>query len=399
MPDQITIQPVDDQGTPIPDLEYLPWGTRSLKLKVSGQHPGTMYILPEPPVQDQDRFEFITGDVHVSWGGGWEPGFQIKNLQPDAPVYAFFNLTHQGNSAADLYTLRLAAYDKEDMQHPVGQTKIPLRRPRRYDPGNMTLVRFKWEKTGLVWEPPSPPDSSRLHVPEYVARWWPTRAISYLDTSYARVTPPPSIHLHCIRNAKSRDLKIEVRAGNTKHLATFQGDIAFPLVDYKRIHADLYAIEKHWALRVWFFWLDEVFPKRYLDTLSPDQRQALHDWKKTQEIPDAERVDLIFDRDRDLKLRFLATDTHWRELWGVPDDTQPAPTITIGARSFLHATLNGFPELGALLAGKGNPLSKIKNRLSWGRAKGRGAFEGKHTPFISSTRFEPALGSGDVTKA
>jgi hypothetical protein len=46
------------------------------------------------------------------------------------------------------------------------------------------------------------------------------------------------------------------------------------LADFERIRADLYSIEGHWALRVWLFWLDKVFPQAYLDGLSRAQRRA-----------------------------------------------------------------------------------------------------------------------------
>jgi hypothetical protein len=408
MAEDIRIQIVDDAGAAVDELDYLPWGTRSLKLKVSGDYRNTMHLLPLPPIQGEERIEYSTnvagsGAIHVSWGGGWERGVQIKKLRADEPVYAFFNLTHQGQADGQ-YTFEVAAFDKGDVQYakPLGQTQVKLNRPRHTS--QLNIIQADWVDSGsggtrdLVLGPPA--GGGKLHVPKYLSRWWPEAGVSYLDTSFKKVGAPPHIRLQPRPIDEGTNLEIELLAlradEEPKYLAKFIGDIAFPLADLERIRADLYSIEGHWALRVWLFWLDKVFPQAYLDGLSKAQRRALAKWGKIQEIPDAERVDLIFDQD--LNLSFLGTDTHWRELWARPDDKTTAPVIKIGAKSFLRATVDVFPELPALLIGDGNPVERIVERLSSGHAKGPGKFQGKHTPFIDHVRFDPDLGSGDVTE-
>jgi hypothetical protein len=413
MAEEVRIQIVDEGGAAVDELDYLPWGTRSLKLKVSGDYGSTMHLLPLPPIQGEERIEYIThaagsGAIHVSWGGGWERGVEIKKLSAKHPVYAFFNLTHQGQAEGQ-YAFQVAAFDEADVQYanPLGQAQVKLNRPTQTD--QMTFIRADWVDSGsggtrdLVLGPPA--GDGKLHVPQYLSRWWPKAEVTYLDTSFPKVGEPPRIRLKPRPVSKGTKLEIELLASRAdekpKCKARFVGDIAFPLADLERIRADLYSIEGHWALRVWFFWIDKVFPKAYLEELSQVQRRALEDlkkgWQQIQEIPDAERVDFIFDH-KHLNLRFLGTDSHWRELWARPEDKTKAPVIKFGAKSLPQAMVQAIPQLAPLLRGIGNPVDRIMMRLSSGSAKGPGEFPGNHWPRLSHVVFDPALGSGDVTK-
>ena len=51
---------------PVDQIDYLPWGTRSLKLRLSGDYKGLVNVRPEPTSDDAD---YITGSILRVDGG------------------------------------------------------------------------------------------------------------------------------------------------------------------------------------------------------------------------------------------------------------------------------------------------------------------------------------------
>ena len=84
-------------------------------------------------------------------------------------------------------------------------------------------------------------------------------------------------------------------------------------------------------MRVWFFWLDLDISRKDLGQYWSREQDELEkawrgitdkaagglaerSWCEMHEIPDAERVDIVFSDD--LQPLYAAVDLHWREMWG-----------------------------------------------------------------------------------
>jgi hypothetical protein len=128
-------------------------------------------------------------------------------------------------------------------------------------------------------------------------------------------------------------------------LARIGGSIDYPLYDMRQVLPELYRFgPQTWALRVWFFWLDMQISRgdlgRYWERQEDELEQAWRGitskveggiaeraWHELHEIPDAERVDLIFDDE--LRPLYAGTDLHWRELWGQYEPKRPQDPVQI----------------------------------------------------------------------
>lgn len=392
-------------------LEYLPWGTRSLKLKVDGNYKGELYVRPEPFDTQSD---LIAGygigengkDILVSWGGGWERGFQL-DYRPGEEAYIFFNLTHGGERAQKSYQVVLVARHAETGAE-LGRLLVTLERPLDLP---AALLKPHWQvvENGdrnllLCSDDPALP----TRAPLYLSRWWPGQNVEYVGGA------PPQVRLLCRRNVGGGSSQVDVWvAPNANepeiHLARIDGDIQFPLVDLEQIHAELYYMANHWALRIWFFWLDKgVADKINWDGLDDNERKVLIAWRQGQEIPDAERVDLVFDSE--FNLRFLCSDLHWRELWAPYSGSLPL-RVSIGAEKTPDVLIRGGQGVFAVAAArvkdyiprpeKGfDPSREVMQRLSAqeGVEKGPGLLRHKHTPFFHGAEFDISLISNDVLK-
>ncbi len=394
-------------------LEYLPWGTRSLKLKVSGDYSGKCYLRPRQFILNESPVAGYAdgspgGDIRVSWGGGWEEGFQIEDKKKGEDVYIYFNITHRGTQAADAYPLTLEAYHSKKHTK-LGELTVTLHRPAELP---SPALKPQWQALGdgdkeLLLAP-----AQARQVPIYLSRWWPTEVIHY---TAAQVTVLPRVRLVCHRNIGEGYSRVEIFAAlpgkkTEKLLAFIDGDIQFPLVDLEQISADLYFMSGHWVLRVWFFWLDKTLMGK-VDTagLGDAEVRVLNRWRAEQEIPDAERVDIVFDQN--LNTRFMCTDLHWQELWG--PFTKKAPLhVSVAAEEALNVYIRGAQGLAAVKAAllkkyvpqadkTFDPSEEVKNQLyqqEEGAEKGVGDLKHKHTPFFRNAGFDLDLISNDVRK-
>ena len=217
--------------------------------------------------------------------------------------------------------------------------------------------------------------------------------------------------MRCQRDAGKGRSQVEVFGRHTGDpqatlLATIDGDLEFPLVDLRQISADLSYMAGHWNLRVWFWWLDKGVAKKLEGKITPKELESLDDWGVAQEIPDAERVDLVFDHQ--FKMKFVCTDLHWHELWAPCDADEPI-RASIAGTSRYQVYIRGVGGLKVVVGSQArsfvptpdehfDPSRKVMAQLRdpGGIHLGVGSMEHKHTPYFHDLDFETELTSSDV---
>jgi hypothetical protein len=393
-------------GPPEDEIDYLPWGTRSLKLAVTGSHRGALFITPEPRDADPDRilaYPKGSQDIQLSWGGGWEKGVELA-LAPDERTHVFFNVTHTGPGMEKLYEVDIVAYDEAGSA--VGRLPVRLTRPAGL-PAAVTEPRWT-EQDGHPTLLLTPPDGAQ--APRYQSRWWPEAFVDYVAPT---VTGPlPRLWLSCRRNVGGGYSHVTVVGQADPDqvplaLATVDGDLQFPLVDLRQIGAELSYIAGSWALRLWFFWTDKgVLNRPALAGIDPAERQAIADWATKQEIPDAERVDLVFNKA--LQVSHLCTDLHWHELWARYDGGLPVRVSIAGTRMH-QVAIRGAEGLKVVVKAQArqyvprpdkgfDPSTVVKEQLRDPERidLGEGSAAHKHTPYFHDVEFDAGLTSSDV---
>jgi hypothetical protein len=313
-------------------LDYLPFGVRTVKLAVEGECRGKVRLRPV-------RLSSVPGETFghedegdppqfvVSWGGGYEDHCELD--YPRKRVVHFL-LHHVGEGTGD-HRLTVEAGDESG-----SRAHLPL---------NLTYPRsggVPWPAEQLVrpvWHEVSPGLSGACTIelqgdlaPRYLSRWWPHNRVVY-----AYDKPPPRLRLAYRRlvDAAHGDLTVYAsRSGDAPEvrLAELRGSIGYPLYDLRQVLPQLFRFGPHtWVLRVWFFWLDldisrqdlaRYWPRDAVEleqawrgiTAKKDGGTAEANWRQRHEIPDAERVDIVFDDN--LQPLYAATDMHWREMWG-----------------------------------------------------------------------------------
>jgi hypothetical protein len=348
-------------------IDYLPFGVKTLKVEVSGDYNGPLYLVPERRSSDRDeQFGYEdreqsdysgegTPQFIVSWGGGQEGSW--KGDYPQNKL-AHFLLHHKLDSKLGDYTLTIQAFDAKppssELSQPdditvIIQSHAALSQPHDNPPSSKNLLaelqvtltcprdgddlypteylgRPEWKlaKSGL--DGCSDIYLHGRYTPRYVSRWWPhNRVVYYTEQS-------PLVQLHFQRQVEDSRGAIAiyvtpVSGENKVLLAEIQGQLEYPLYDMRQVSAELYYFgSKTWALRVWFFWLDlklsredlgrygNLSPKELEVALSGVNGEALRPRREAHEIPDAERIDIVFDEHA--RPLYAATDLHYREMWG-----------------------------------------------------------------------------------
>ncbi len=396
---------------PIDSIDYLPFGTRSLKMAVRGDFRGEVIVRPEPFETDPERIASYAAEsraIKFSWGGGWERGVELEN-KPGTTKYIFFNVTHRGDEAAEFYTTTIFAFD-EDMEE-LGRLEVTLNRPENLPE---TLLTAEWQvedtESDLVIENKTP--ATVAQVPLYMARWWPPEKVTYAPVDVAG--PPPKITLNCLRNVGDGFSIVHIMAENEgdpqpRMLARVDGDIQFPLVDGRQITADLYFMAGHWALRLWFFWLDKGVARRpQTRGRTVEERRAIERWSLDQEIPDAERLDLVFNKE--LNLVYLCTDLHWHEMWAPYENRGEVLQASISATKKLEVLIRGAAGVKIIARSEAEkrlpdpdrvviPSDIVQERLrNPHQVQAEGDITHKHTPFFHDVEFDAELTSSDVLK-
>jgi len=240
------------------------------------------------------------------------------------------------------------------------------------------------------------------------------------------------VRLHYRRLADGNNSDLMVYAsrpgeGEETLLAEIRGSIGYPLYDMRQVVPELFRFTwQTWVLRVWFFWLDLDISRqdlgRYWQREQAELEQAWRgiteksrgglagqSWPQEHEIPDTERVDILFDND--LQPLYVATDLHWRELWGKykdPGDPVQAQIMNTKARELLtnwQETIKVVEGWGSIiLSSLGRDTSpykphlqvkaELEGRVSW--AADPVGME-SHSPAFLNVTLDHKLTSTDVT--
>jgi hypothetical protein len=349
-------------------LVYRPWGTRTLKVRLTtGRDLPALRLRPR--VRAPADSGLISGGADegaafvVSWGGGHEPGPCLKAedflhaFERCAPLVAgeastlFFNVRHVGPDAPEA-VLTLEAFDEA-----TGRVHSAL--PVRLDPPPLPadLIRMVPDGAG-GWVA-----GDGGHLPRYDSRWWPAGTVDYVAAS-----PPPL----AVRRAGP---SLEVVWGSAAEPVARIQDLTEPSVldQADAVDLELFAFgEGLLGLRVWFFWLDLRLGPRF--------------FVGRHEVPDVERFDLVL-RAADGRVVAAASDAHWRELWATTAEP-PAPAIecVLGLDAatklaLIRETLGPDDGGAPPMAGPYNPLGHVMG-LAAARATpipGGGASRGKGT--------------------
>lgn len=326
-------------------LDYLPFGVKTLKVKVEGGHKGRLRIHPKRPSpvpgekfahEDQgDPPQFV-----VSWGGGHEDYYDLE--YPGRSLVHLL-VRHVGDGDGD-HLLTVEAVD--DAGHKAN-LPVLLTYPRSSGAPwpRDHLVRAHWHEASPGLDGACDIKLLGDYTPRYIPRWWPHNRVVY---TYDK--QPPQVRLHHRRRVGGGSGDLTVWASRPESdgevlLARIGGSIDYPLYDMRQVLPELYRFgPQTWALRVWFFWLDKQISRgdlgRYWERQEDELEQAWRGitskaeggiaeraWHELHEIPDAERVDLIFDDE--LRPLYAGTDLHWRELWGQYEPKRPQDPVQI----------------------------------------------------------------------
>jgi hypothetical protein len=319
-------------------IDFLPYGTRTLKIKVTNPERvrGKLVMRSNKVPQGFGDRVFYSHEedgtnLRVTWGGGHKRGAcllgrdrmlvgkkvpiqECVELLEQPESYVYLNITHVDGPFDKAYALTLSVHREEDPvdANPLFKLPVALTPPQQVrDRQVQDPVRFDHETYTF----------RGTHAPNYLNRWWSPEEVSYpLD-----VPPLPDLRFHIEGNL----LKTRIAAGTDrrgakkfKTIAQVQDNIPFQdVIDEARyFDAELYHLTKHFfVLRLWFSWLEQRSYETALD-----------------EIPDAERFDFVIDG-RKCQIVYAATDFHWREAWA------PAPR---NPRLYVKAHIGLFSEEG-----------------------------------------------------
>lgn len=426
---------IDPSRTDEVTVDYLPFGTRALKIKVlNTAGPTNVPLVLRPANMPQGypntgRFAAHAdgrNDIWVTWGGGHEHGpcahgrdigwqETCAPLARHADSYTYLHITHRPEiPTAPLTdaTLTLFAVAGDD-EAPFDCLKINLSVPRDRTPHDPVRP---------VWVTDADTDYVAFkgsQVPTYLSRWWPDPQIRYRDTSlpklsihYQPVSEPaewPWLRLwHDIGVALvGQPGRVDVRLDGQSVMA-ITGNIEPALFRDRWMLPELYRFygERYLVLRLWFFWLDTR-----LDVV----RHHIH------EIPDIERFDVLIDLEQKRAV-YACTDLHWREMWGAVQQQPVKAHVGLSAGSLLQLLgqriEDEFFDLLVILdetrGERRNPAVQLCGELT-GHAqcdhqvavpeegvvvRGAGLFA-KHAPYFDgeSVKLDGRLTSGDVRRS
>lgn len=329
-------------------VDYLPFGTRVLKIKVvNTAGPTGVPLVLRPanmPAHHGQAGQFVghadgRNDLWVSWGGGHEAGPCVYGrdigwhevcapLARGASNYVYLHVTHRPEEGrpvnlSDATLTLLITTDEPDQ--PVGRLRINLRAPdiaALEDP-----IRPRWEagENRITFQ--------GSQIPSYLSRWWPEPRIHYttaqvpdLSIRYQPLSEPANWPWLRLWQALGIALvgqpgRVDVELGGCP-IMTVAGTIEPDLFHRRWMLPELYQFysPRYLVLRLWFFWLDT-----HLSVI----RQKIH------EIPDAERFDVLIDLEQERAL-YACTDLHWREMWGIVQEQPIRAHIGLSAGKLLQ---------------------------------------------------------------
>jgi hypothetical protein len=329
-----TIDFILDGSEQIEKVEFLPYGTRVLKVKVIiPQEMDEIYYLRtlhRPPKFGKNTFythEDGNDDFRISWGGGHEEGACVNAGEGLLPVekcislqrreneklpmerYLYLNMSHIKGSHQPSRQMLLAVYPKgKENGEPSFSKVVELSCPKVQDP-----VRLKKIDPGIF-------SFVGSAMPDYLGRWWAdTIELDYMQVAF------PNIRIEFEEGLIVVKCKPFGLPELWKDLARIECKLT--VSDMGKTYyfdADLFRFgNKHIALRLWFFWLTDTAWNLF-----------------GREVPDAERFDIVFDANNGQTV-YVATDTHWLESWvEVPRDITPVAKIGLFSKEFIKQILS-----------------------------------------------------------
>ncbi len=333
-------------------LIYRPWGTRTIKLKITAHTDmPRLWVRPQAVLPEEGAlgiFKAYADDcrsLHITWGGGHETGPCAKTtdllsaFETCSPFlagdtsYLFFNLTHAGahvpaSAAVTLRAFECAQANGRAIEQDHARLWLPVQPPPHLPPAE-EIIRLVPDEQAGAWTA-----SSGRYLPAYDSRWWPSPEVIY------EASEQPPLLLRIDQGA------LLVEWGEPGKTVAVIQDCTNPsaLLLAETLAFELFAFDA-WSmvLRVWFFWVD-----KYVG------RSA---FVGRHEVPDAERFDLVIRR-QDGRVLLAGTDLHWREVWA-----------RVLPNKILRATL-GIPRDTAIRLAK-EKWSDVWNKI-WARPPDRG---------------------------
>ncbi len=412
-------------------LDYLPFGVKTVKVEVRGEHAGKLRLHPR-------RLSAVPGEMlaHedegdppqfvVSWGGGYEDYYEL-----DYPRrrLAHFLVRHVGHGTGD-HALTIEAEDESGQR---ASLPVTLTYPRS---GGVPwpqdrLVRAHWQEVRGGLDGACDVRLLGACAPRYISRWWPqNRVVFTYDTA------PPVVRLHHRRQIDANNGDLSIYASRTDNdeevlLARLSGSIGYPLYDMRQVIPELYRFgPRTWALRIWLFWLDVQISRQDLGRYWHRQHDELEQawrgitskgeggtakrgWHELHEIPDAERVDLVFDDS--LRPLYAAADLHWREMWGQYEPKSQGDPVQVQIMNTRAKDLaKNWQELAKAVQGWGQVILSrfakhkpphVPHREVMAELKGEGLLAAdpigmeSHCPAFFNVRIQRHLTSTDVRDA
>ena len=352
-------------------LDCLPFGVRVLKLRVQRNQErqptlGPVWLRPlgyQPPNRhslNPDEWRVYgtavnDPDLWIAWGAGDENGFAVKStdrfkvdkvalpLDDDDAYFLYFHLIHRPADPFNhvLTEKRVVMQAVDNTGEVVGETAVNLTIPQHAT--NPLRPHWHTDWANGHSEITLRADSGRpIQCPRYLSRWWGSQRLTYEpiapDSPVADFANRLRIQFDRQDGLGDRS-RLAVWLGD-EPLAELDGDIALPLHDMRLCNVELFQFpdDTHLVLRFWFYWLHLRFaPDQLLTFVPPDQLAAqrpeaervaqlldhgLLPWHRREEVPDVERFDLLLNPAQ-TSVKFVGTDTHWKEYWAVVDAGEP----------------------------------------------------------------------------
>jgi hypothetical protein len=290
-------------------LIYRPWGTRTIKLRVTAATDmPRLWVRPQGVLAEEaalgihKAYADDSRAFHITWGGGHECGPCVKTkdmlsafetcapLKANDASYLFFNLTHAGAEVPAVATVTLRAFEclksnGKTIEHDQARLSLPIQAPPGLPPVEeiMRVVPAAQENSWVV--------SPGRYLPAYDSRWWPSPEVTYVASE-----PLPLV-------MRADGGALLLQWGEPGPTIAVIEDHTEPsvLLLAEALVFELFAFDQ-WsvALRTWFFWVDSYVGGGF--------------FAGRHEVPDAERFDMIIRR-QDGRVLLAGTDLHWREVW------------------------------------------------------------------------------------
>ncbi|WP_287582507.1 hypothetical protein [Candidatus Borrarchaeum sp.] len=317
---------------PFNELEYLPEGLCTLKVRVTVTDPSIENLIIRPKItgfqsDNAEYSKYVLGvddenvnvdlrkdGLRILWGGGSTFGFNMKNVAPES--FAYFFVRHYPGASGTLnksYSVTLLAEEeyKNNMLIPSGEQTFVFHYPKDLQ-GNLDYVRPVYERIAK--------DKIEIRFdgnrkPLYNPRWYPIDTIKYVPYD-------PNIDLKVIYHKKGT---VEAYLADEKIGKLFghiTDDIFYDPI--RMVVPELFSFigsssgfssqEDHLALRLWYFWIDKRIREQ------PWYEPVY--WE--HELPDFERIDFVFQpfggepggfRKKQTIVKYIATDVHWKEFF------------------------------------------------------------------------------------